>query len=95
MSGAAGSGLLLPSLDDLIDAAGRRAGIHAVLDAADKLHGQLEDAEYRASFAPAPTFYAQCVCGSVMTVHGELDEDDREAIRDWDDTHAYCQQGAL
>lgn len=90
----AGSGLLLPTLDELISAAGHRAGIHAVLDAADKLHGQLEDAETRASFAPAPTFYAQCACGSVMTVHGDVDDEDYDAIRDWDDTHAYCQQDA-
>ncbi|WP_158213490.1 hypothetical protein [Mycobacterium avium] len=42
---SAGSGMLLPTLDDLIDRAGRRAGIDAVLDAADKLHDRLADAE--------------------------------------------------
>lgn len=91
----AGSGLLLPTLNDLIVDAGRHSGVLAVLDAADRLHGQIEDAEYRASFAPAPTFHAQCTCGSVMEVHGELDDEDRDAIRDWDDFHAECQRGDL
>lgn len=90
---SAGSGLLLPTLDDLIAQAGHRAGVNAVLDAADAQRNQVEDAEYRASFAPPPTFYAQCQCGSVMEVYGDLNDEDRDAIRDWDDTHAYCQRG--
>lgn len=87
---SAGSGMLLPTLDELIAQAGHRAGVNAVLDAADAQRNQVEDAEYRASFAPAPTFYAQCPCGSVMQVHGDIDDEDRDAIRDWDDVHAGC-----
>ena len=45
-----GSGLLMPALDELIDRSA--PGVLAVLDAADALHRQIEDAEYRASFAP-------------------------------------------
>lgn len=82
--------MLLPTLDDLIADAGRRPGVAAVLDAANKLRAQLEDAEYRASFAPAPTHYAQCVCGSVLEVYGDLDADDYDAIRDFDYAHADC-----
>lgn len=86
----AGSGLLLPTVDELVAQAGRRRGVTAVLDAADAAHRQLEDAEYRASFAPPPTYYAQCVCGAVMQIHGDLVDEDYDAIRDFDDAHSYC-----
>lgn len=84
----AGSGLLLPALDELVEHT--RPGVLAVLDAADALHRRIEDAEYRASFAPAPEFWAQCPCGSVMEVYGELDADDYDAIRDWEASHDDC-----
>lgn len=84
----AGSGLLLPALDELVDRA--RPGVLAVLDAADALHRQIETAEFRASLAPSPTHYAQCVCGSVMQIFGELDADDYDAIRDWQTDHEEC-----
>lgn len=88
----AGSGLLLPALDELVDRA--RPGVLAVLDAADALHRQVEDAEWRASFAPPVTHYAQCPCGSVMEVYGELDADDYDAIRDWQTDHEDCEAHA-
>lgn len=91
---SAGSGMLLPTLDDLIDSAGRRSGVAAVLDAADKARRRLDDAEHRASFAPPPTHFAQCVCGSVMEILGDLDEEDCDAIRDWHYEHAACEVDA-
>jgi hypothetical protein len=87
---AAGSGLLLPSLDTLIASAARSSGVTAVLAAADRVHNQIEDAEYRASFAPPPEVYACCPCGSVMEIHGELDAEEYDAIRDWEYGHADC-----
>ncbi|WP_104182751.1 hypothetical protein [Mycobacterium avium] len=89
----AGSGLLLPTLDELIAEAGHRSGVSAVLDAADKLHRRIEDLESRLPWPPS--YYAQCVCGSVMEVYGDVTDEDRDAIRDWDDLHAYCQQDDL
>lgn len=90
----AGSGLLLPTLDELVDQAGLRSGVLAVLDAADKAHSQIEDAEYRASFAPPPTYYAQCVCGAVMEIRGDLVDEDYDAIRDFDDAHFECAEAS-
>lgn len=83
-------------LDDLLAETAVRSGVLAVMDAADRLHNKLADAQFLASFAPAPTYYAKCVCGSVMEIRPsdhrtELDDDDREAIRDWEDAHSYCQ----
>ena len=39
---AAGSGLLLPTLDELLAAGRARAGVTAVLDAADRMHADLK-----------------------------------------------------
>lgn len=90
----AGSGLLLPTIDELIGEVSRRPGVVAVLAAADKAHSQLEDAEYRASFAPPPTYYAQCPCGAVMQIHGDLVDEDYDAIRDFDDAHFDCAEAS-
>jgi len=81
----------MPSLDDLMAAGRGRAGVAAVLDAADKVRAELDWANHQASFAPPPEYYAQCVCGSVMQVMGELDGDDYIAIEDWNAQHAECQ----
>ncbi|WP_044109742.1 hypothetical protein [Mycobacterium canetti] len=80
---------IIPTIDDLVAAAG--PGVAVILDAADRLCRLLEDAEFRASFAPVPTHYAQCPCGSVMEIHGDLDTDDYAAIRDWESDHQECE----
>lgn len=84
---------VVPALEELL-AGTPRAGVTAVLDAAERLRDQIEDAEYRASFAPPPTHYACCPCGSVTEIHGELDDDDYDAIRDWHADHADCDGDA-
>jgi len=69
------------------------SGALAVIDAADALRDELQNAHYLASFAPDPIYYAHCYCGSVFEIRrdGELNADDHDAIRDWDDAHAYCE----
>lgn len=68
------------------------------LTAADDHVAKVDELGYLASFAPPPIFHGQCVCGSVFEIRpsdGEpLDADDHEAIRDWQDVHLYCQDGA-
>ncbi|OIN80201.1 hypothetical protein [Mycobacterium malmoense] len=93
----AGSGLQLPTLDELVDQA--RPGVLAVLGAADTARDKLQDAQFLASFAPDPIYYAQCVCGSVAEIRPsdgrtDLTSEDRAFIADWDDAHAYCEDDA-
>jgi hypothetical protein len=82
------------SLDDIMAAGRGHAGVTAVLDAANRVRSDIEWANYQASFAPAPEYYASCMCGSVMQVMGELDGDDYVAIEDWNAQHAECQDRA-
>lgn len=66
----------------------------AVVDAADDLHAKLSDAQFVASFAPPIVSYRSCVCGCVMEVRshdGAISDDDRDALRDWDDVHMGCE----
>ncbi|EIC70409.1 hypothetical protein [Mycobacteroides abscessus] len=69
------------------------------LTAADGYVAKVDELGYLASFAPPPIYYGQCVCGSVFEIRPsdgrvDLTGDDCESIRDWDDLHSYCQDGA-
>lgn len=89
----AGSGLLLPIIDDLTATIPPGGGVTTLLAAADAARDTLADAQHLASFAPPVQVYRSCPCGSVFEIRGfdrQLDDDDRDAIRDWDDDHVYC-----
>lgn len=60
----------------------QRAGVTAVLNAADTAHQDLEDAQWIASFAPPITSYRSCVCGSTVEVRGSDQIDVTAAERD-------------
>lgn len=69
------------------------------LTAADEHLEHVSELGYLASFAPTPIYFGQCVCGSVFEIRPsdgrvDLTGDDYESIRDWDDLHNYCQDGA-
>lgn len=68
----------------------QRAGVTAVLAAADTARDRLERAQLVASFAPPVVHYSGCSCGSYLEIRGEVTTEDREAIADFDYVHADC-----
>jgi hypothetical protein len=75
MSAAAGSGLLMPTLDEIMAAGRARSGVTAVLDAADRVRDG---------------HYETCPCGALLQIGGALSGPDWMAIEEWHAAHADC-----
>ena len=80
----------MKTLDAILAEPQQRAGVTAVLDAADTARDRLERAQLVASFAPPVVHYSGCSCGSYLEIRGEVTAEDREAIDDFYHVHADC-----